>query len=114
MVNEYNRYFLMLITAFNVKNKGICPHRIIRKEGFKDFKIKIELNKQNQEPLIITDDQYTNGEPLSFLQGGKVFSEDIIKKRKDDLGQVTVYYKGQEHISFNNFADYLNWLSIRK
>ena len=114
METKYNPYLLMLKTAIYVKIKDKTSVRAIRKEGFKDLKIKIDLNNQNQKPLIITDNQYIKGEPLSFLQGKNVFSEDIIEKRKDDLGHVTVYYKGQEYISFDNFADYLNWLGIRK
>jgi hypothetical protein len=114
METKYDPYFLMLSTVFNVKKKEEMPARVIRQEGFKDFRIKIDLNNQNKEPLIITDDQYMKGEPLSFHQGNKVFSEDIIEKRKDNLGRVTVFYKGQEYISFDNFADYLNWLGIKK
>ena len=110
----YDPYYLMLSTAFNVKKKEETPSRVMRKEGFKDFKIKIDLNNHNKEPLVIADGQYTKGEPLSFLQGNKVFSEDIIEKRKDLLGHVTVYYKGQEYMSFDNFAEYLNWLGIKK
>ena len=114
METKYNPYLLMLKTAVYVKIIDKMSARAIRKEGFKDFKIKIDLNNQNQKPLIITDDQYIKGEPLSFLQGNKVFSADIIENRKNDLGRVTIYYKGQEHISFDNFADYLNWLGIIK
>jgi hypothetical protein len=114
METKYDPYLLMLKTAINIKIKEEMSASVIKEEDLKDFKIEFELKNQNQEPLVVTDDPYIKGEPLMILQGNKVFSPDIIEKRKDDLGRVTVYHKGQKHISFDNFEDYINWLGIDK
>ena len=114
METKYDSYILMVKTAIKLKIEGKMVVDVIGKENYKDIKIELNLNDQTKKPLVITDDPYIKGDPFLILQEDKVFSSDILEKRKDNLRRVTVYYKDKEYISFDNFDEYINWLGIDK
>ncbi len=112
MSNKHDPILLMMQTALLIKLTGKMAASVDGAEDFKEFRIEIEMKGQEQKPLIISDDRHIKVGIVLITQGNKVFSEDILEKRKDELGRVLVYYKGKKHISFDSFEEHVNWLGI--
>ena len=112
MRSKYDPNVLMMEIALLNKMAGKMSASVDGTEDFKDYQIEIELKGQEQKPLIIRYDSYLKVGPLLISQGDKVFSEDILEKRKDDLGRVMVYYRGQKYASFDNFSAFIKQLCL--
>lgn len=100
MEKNYDPTMIMMAVALRFQ-PSVCPD-----DNFADYRIKINLIDKT-EPLLINRDPNRKDGLVSIVQNNKVLVDSFLENHRNQLGAVSIFYKGAIHKTYESYEAFL-------